>query len=457
MRMGVTIAGPSGSGFRRVVIAGLFVLGMAGGESLAQSFQTVGTGLHWGRFNVYPSVGMGYGYDSNIFYTSQDIDTATGIVSSREFQLQPRFIFDLPLGDSWVRWAYAPVFRNYSTAAYSPTKQWSQNFDLDGHLRLGPRFYTTFRDEFILGPQELQSVDPGGEVNFGDVPFRNNSPSVEVGCYLGARQGVSVVWNYNSVQFQGDDAGFYNYRGHGLQARYNYRISDATTTFVYAGDDNTQQDRITVVNNETVNEIIDVETRSVGVGLNQVLNRAVTTSVTVGYQQNSYTGGSLSDYRGAVLAGNATWRLSDVSRLSFLVRRQPYSSFYLNNNYYLNRAVGVDLTRQVGASWYWRAGGGFENNTYSDALDITGVETTYCPPGYTSIEQCPSAGVIRRDRAWRLEAGFGGMASRSMRWFVGYNTQSRSSNIQQADADGFGDPFAYNVNRIFLRIEVGWL
>ena len=423
---------------RRAVLAGLFVAGLAEGEALAQSFQTVGTGLHWGRFNVYPSVTMNYGYDSNIFYSSNDIDTSTGIISSREFQLQPRILFDLPMGDSWVRWAFAPMFRNYSTDAYTPTKPWSNNFDLDGHLRLGPRFYTTFRDHFVFGTEELQNVDPGGEVVFGDVPFRNHSPSVEVGCNLGARQGASVVWNYNSVQFQTDDAGFYNYRGHGLQARYNYKVSDVTNTYVYAGDDTTQQERFI-----PVADTIDVETQSAGVGLNQVINRSVTTSFTAGYQAITYTGGSVSNYRGAVLAGNATWLLSDVTRLSFLVRRQPYSSFYLNNNYYLNRAVGVNLMHQAGASWYWRAGGGFENNTYSDPLE--------CGVG------CPSEGVIRRDRAWRLEGGVGGQATRTVRWFVGYNVQSRSSNILQADADGFGDPFAYNVNRLFLRIEVGWL
>jgi len=450
--MGANIAGPSGSGFRRAVLTGLFVAGFAGGESLAQSFQTIGTGLSWGRFNVHPSVAMDYGYDSNVFYSSDDLDNPAGIVSSREFRMQPRFLFDLPMGDNWLRWAYAPVFRNYSTDAYTPTKQWSQNFDLDGHLRLGPRFYTTFRDQFVLGTEELRNVDPGGEVNFGDTPFRDHSPSVEVGCNLGARQGVSVVWNYNSVQFQGDEAGFYNYRGHGLQARYNYRVSNATTTYVYAGEDNTQQERFT-----PVEETIDVDTLSAGVGLNQVLNRSVTTSFMAGYQAINYTGGSVSDYRGAVLSANATWLLSDVTRLSFLVRRQPYSSFYLNNNYYLNRAVGVNLTRQSGASWYWRVGGGFENNTYSDPLDITGFEFAYCGLDASNTLVCPSAGAIRRDRAWRLEGGVGGQASRTVRWFVGYTTQSRSSNILQADADGFGDPFAYNVNRLFLRIEVGWL
>jgi len=437
----------------RAVFAGLVVAALVPVAARAQSFRTIGTGLEWGRFNVYPSVTFDYGHDDNIFFTSDDLDNPGAIVSSRELMVQPKFLFDLPMGDNWVRMAYAPLFRNYSTEAYQPSDQWSQNFDLDGRLRLGPRFYTAFRDRFVRGTQELRAVDPGGELTFGDVPFRSNTPSVEVGMNIGARQAVSVVWNYNSVQFEDrDEASFYNYRGHGLQARYNYRVSNTTTTYAYVGNNDTEQQRFS-----PEVELIDVEETSAGIGLYQVLNRSVTTSVSAGYQAVNYIGGSESNYRGPVLSATATWLLSDVTRMSFMVRRQPYSSFYLNNNYYLNRALGVDFTRQAGASWYWRVGGGFENNTYSDPLDITGFEGAYCAVDASSALVCPSQGERRRDRAWHVNTGVGFQISRTLRWFVGYNGQSRSSNILQADTDGFGDPFAYSVNRLFLRIEVGWL
>jgi putative beta-barrel porin BBP2 len=450
--MAAKVAGPSGLGFWRTAIAGLFVAGLTGGRALAQEYKTIGTGVNWGRFDVFPSVAVDYGYDSNIFYSSQDLEGLSDVVTSRVLLVQPRVLFDMPMGQSWVRWAYLPVFRNYSTTAYVPTKQWSQTFDMDGHLRLGSRFYTTFRDRFVYGTQELSGVDPGGEVKFGDVPYRNNSPQVEVGCDLAARQGVSVVWNYNSVQFTGDDAVFYNYRGHALQARYNYRVSDATTSYVYAGEDNTQQ-----VRPPPDNDTLDVETRSAGVGLNQVLNRAVTAAFSAGYQAINYVGGAASNYRGAVLSGNASWLLSEITRLSFQVRRQPYSSFFLNNNYYLNRVIGADITHQQGGAWYWRVGAGIENNTYSDPLDVTGFESSYCRTDSSNTLVCPSAGALRRDRALHLQAGVGGEVSRSARWFLGYTYESRSSNILQVDVSGFGDPFAYNVNRMFLRIEVGLL
>ena len=100
--MEVTIAGPSGSRFRRAVLAVVFMVGVAEGDALAQSFQTMGSGINWGRFNIYPSARIGYGYDSNIFYTSEDLDTTTGIVSSREFEVQPRLMFEL-LGVKAVR------------------------------------------------------------------------------------------------------------------------------------------------------------------------------------------------------------------------------------------------------------------------------------------------------------------------------------------------------------------
>lgn len=411
-------------------------------------FATQSAGIPWGPMTLHPTLVLNYGYDDNIFYESNDLSTAN-ILASREGQIQPGVRFDMPFGESYLRGGYAALYRNYSTDQYTPTSQWSHYFDLDGKIRAGARIYFNLRDRFVRGTEELRVIDPGGELAFGDLPFRSHTPSVEAGVDLGARQSVSAVWSYNSSQFQeSDEVGVFNYRGYGLQARYNYKLSAESSAYLYYGADTMTQVRDT--------EQVEYAGKGEGIGFTQVLSRAVTTSVTAGYQVLDASGAVESAYHGPTITGNASWLIGDATRLNFTIRRVPYQSFYLNNSYYLNRSFTVEAMHQVGLSSYWRLVGAYEQNRYSDPLNISGFESIYCrDDGDGPI--CPSKGVVRRDTAWRAEAGFGVQISRIARWYVGYNWQSRSTNLLQADVQGFGDPFSYDVNRYFFRIEVGWL
>lgn len=432
---------------------GLFGAILPAGTAAAQGggFAPQGPGLEWGPVLVRPTFIINYGADDNIFYSSDDL-TGSEPVASRETQLQPGIRFECPFGQSYIRGGYSALYRNYSTEEYTPSTQWSHYFDLDGHIRTGARVYFNVRDRFVRGTEELREVDPGGELTFGDIPFRNHSPSVEAGVDLSPRQAISVVWNYNSSQFSETEEGdtFFNYRGHGLQARYNYKLRPETTGYLYVASDTMSQVR--------TDDRVEYEGHGVGLGLVQVLNRVMTTSLVVGYQAMDSSGLVESAYHGPTMNANASWLVGDGTRLTLTVRRVPYQSFFLNNAYYLNRSVLFEVLNQVGVTSFWRLGGGFEQNVYSDPLDVTGLEPVYCSDDGSGGSVCPSAGVRRRDTGWRAEGGFGAQFSRTARWFVGYTWQSRTSNLLQADQQGgFGDPFSYDINRYFFRIEVGWL
>lgn len=405
-------------------------------------------GIEAGHLVFYPSLLIDYGYDDNIFYSS-----GTGFgneqVPSRLTVIQPRLEFDVPRGQDWVRWTYSPVYRNYSTSAYTQLNPWSHFFDLDGRLTFGTRGFTTFKDHFVKGSQELQEVDPGGELTFGLVPFRTHNPMVEVGMNAGVRQAVSVVWNYDSTQFENNElTGLFNFRGHGLEGRYNYQLSPDTKAYLFYGRSLTVQARDTGV---------DVDVMTTGIGLEKTLNRSVVTQVMAGYQEMDFTGAGPENYAGPVLSASAAWQIDEITRVAFSVRRQPYQSFYLNNNFYLDRNLSVSLARQVGSTAYWTVGVELENNRYSAPLDASESPPIYCMDDGNGGLTCPSDGVRRRDRGWRLQAGMGFQMSRSVRAFLGYNYQVRSSNMLQAFPEGFSDPFNYTVNRLLFRIEVGVL
>ncbi len=68
-----------------------------------------------------------------------------------------------------------------------------------------------------------------------------------------------------------------------------------------------------------------------------------------------------------------------------------------------------------------------------------------------------SVGRRRRDHVSHIEIGAGWQISRTLRMYVGYNSDRRSSNVDQEFSGALIDPFDYRVNRAIFRIEAGWL
>src|SRR5262245_40225327 len=99
-------------------------------QAQSRAFQTSGEGLNFGRFVVYPSLGVDFLYDSNVRYASEDLFQDQNL-GSGEFHLLPRIMVDLPIGDSRVRWVYAPIYRNYTNDQLGLKPQLSHYFDLE--------------------------------------------------------------------------------------------------------------------------------------------------------------------------------------------------------------------------------------------------------------------------------------------------------------------------------------
>jgi hypothetical protein len=430
----------------------------------AQSLETRTAGLQSGRLNFFPSLSVDYTYTNNIFYSNDQVKD--GVVPSGVTTIRPQFLFSLPFSANEIRFAYAPLLRHYGSDQYaeivadasSRQQRSSHYFDFSGAFRLGSAVSLQVGEHLLRGTQELRGVDPGGEAVFGTVPFLLNNANMEIRVDLGARDGFSIIPTYSSVNFQESaQAVFYDYTTHGLEARYNHLMSSATTLYAAYGLEATEQTRESSVFGD-----VTVDTHRAGIGLTRTLNRAVQASAFVGYSQMTFTGGADSDYSGLVFNAGTHWLVSDVTRLDLTIAEQPYQSFYVNNNYYLNRLLSARLTRQVGENIILFGGGSYENNSYSDDLDVTGFESSFCEPP-TAAGDCPSAGERRRDRALHVELGVGFQVRPTMRWLVGYNRDVRQTNTQQrlvsdqGEFIKFYDPFDYQVDRLYVRLELGWL
>lgn len=423
-----------------------------------QTFRTTSEGLNAGHFVLYPSMALEYTQDGNVFYRNQD-RPGESIIQSGIYVLRPRILVDLPIGAGRVRWVYSPVYRAYTSEMFRETKRFSHFLDIEA-TRSGPVVSVRATEHLVRGTIELQEVDRGGEAIFGLVPFTTHSPELEVTVKAGARNGLSLLPRYSAVRFEekGSTA-FFSYRRKEIEARFSRALSEPTALYAYYTLDKTDQEREQILFGD-----VSLDARTIGVGLRRTLNQEVLTSIAAGYKSIDFRGGSKTDFTGPVLDARATWHIGDDTLLDVSVGRQAYQSFFVNNNYYIDGEARFHLLHQVGQSVYWDVSLAYLNNVYADPLDISVTAAT--PPeldgdgdgridGYEVL--APSVGRRRRDNVYRLQVGAGWQPVRTLRVFIGYNGERRSSNIEQSFAGGVFEPFDYSVNRIFFRIEAGWL
>jgi hypothetical protein len=434
----------------------------AGAPALAQQPPPLppdARGVPLGPVTMFPALATDYSYNDNVFYASQE--DAAAIIPSGLYTLEPKFLFDLPVGQSDIRWTYGALLRHYSSAEYvtasgaSRRDDNSQRLDIDTSFHLGSSLRLNVFEHLLKGTQELRSVDPGGEAVFGTVPFLFNDAALELVWDVSGRSGFTLRPRYSSTHFSEQaNAVFYDYATTGLEGRYNYRLSPETTLYLSYAQENTSQSRI----GTGLFTDVTVDTQRAGVGLTRTVNRAVTARAYVGYARQDYTGGAASNFAGLTLDVGAGWLLTDVLRLDVSLRQEPYQSFYLNNNFYVNRLGDFHFTRQVGQKVLVRAGAGFEQNDYSDGLEVTpDSQALLCSAN--DPNDCPSRGTVRRDHVFRYDAAVGWQVRPAMRWSVGYNHESRDSNVVHwlADPGTFYDPFDYRVGRFYVRLEMGWM
>src|SRR6266850_185417 len=156
--------------------------------------------------------------------------------------------------------------------------------------------------------------------------------------------------------------------------------------------------------------------------------------MSAGYQTLDFEGGGGKNFRGPVVEASVALQVDDVTRVEIGVVRQPYPSVYADSNYYVTSEGRTRVTRQIGRATFLDASFTFQNNLYS-----------------------PLQGNARRDRSSRLGLGMGYQFVRSLRAYLGYESERRGSNVEQVLGGESVDPFRYSVNRVLLRLEAGWL
>lgn len=440
-----------------VVLAALSLFLSSG--AVAQVPQIEDAGIPLGPLTLYPSLSIEFARDSNVFYRSLELEERR-IISSGIFMVRPRLLVDLPIGSQRIRWSYSPLYRDYASEDFSQSERISHFFDLEGAFRIGPSVRVTLRDHLVRGTIELDQVDPGSELTFGLVPFVVHDAEADVTVDLGARHGLSVIAGVSSTDV--DEAGevtFFSYRRELLEGRYNHRLSEPATLYLFYARERTDQNREQIVFSD-----VDSRSRRVGVGVRRMANQRVTSTLSLGHETLDFRGTQGQGFSGLVVDVNNAWSLSDVTRLDLGLERRAYQSFFVNNDHFVLNAARLRMIRQVGQRTYWETRVAFQRNNYADPIDISVTPVT--PPeqdvdmdGLIDAFEplLPSVGVTRKDRVFRAEVGAAYLFHPRVRAFFGYNHERRDSNITEIQFGEPVDPFNYRVNRLVFRFEMGWL
>jgi hypothetical protein len=383
-------------------------------------------GFQVGPMFVAPSLVAGLFVDSNPFLRSPESVLPGEQLDDVVLRLNPAIIATLPFRNSWFRFGYDGVFRHYRDS--TTTDNNSQDVVVELSMLFSTFDRWTIRADRSWGAADVIRFD-GGEAVSDGTPFTFVTYETVVERDVPGRRGYAANLRYSQLTFDSTSYAFFEYEGPEGSAelrealnphlwfvagvafrRFDHRLANDPTNSVY------RQER----------------TDAVLAGVQGLTPSGQSWRAVLRYDRARYPGASTgSDYSG--LGGEAYVFLAPgpTSTVSFYASRRSWSSFYLDNNYYVANVLGCRAEKR------WM------NNT-SVGLDAYASLTDY--PEAT-IDPLANTSIARRDHlVWgQLYANLGIGAFYAFRFTYVY--QSRNSNVEGVDYRGnaFGVQFVLGV------------
>jgi len=370
-------------------------------------------GIPLGPFLFKPSVGVGWEWKDNLFYSTTGAPVSGSILHG-----DANLGLVLPLSSLTVELDYRPRYQNYQ--GYDLSRKWSNEVALRGSFVSPVGITLKVGYNFLKASTNVREIDPGGEIAWSDDPFTRNSMTVDAAYWLTNRDGLSVRGSWNELAYDNPErAAFYDNKRSSYGAGWLRQVSP--NAILRLGYDHSRFDP------ERTLGARGYMADTVSVSLNGQLGSGFSSDLEVGWKKLDFKllpeDPELKDTSGWVVSGSLGYELAQGGSLQLNLRRDWQPSNYASALGYRSDRLGLvyrfDLVR-LG----FDVGGNVGRNVYGGFPDD------------------PSTG--RRDQLLVLHAGlnFGireGLTSR-----VEYRYQDRTSNAG----------FPYTVNSVLVSLSL---
>jgi len=321
-----------------VCVVGALVAGTAVAQPIPAGFPAnTGEAIMVGPFLFNPAVELKWEDNDNIFFEPKRR------VHDHIYMARARLMFELPIYESYVRFAYTPQYREYEK--YDLKHKWAHFADFNTVLEFqnGLRFRADYR--FVNASQETSEVDPGGELLFVDELFTKHYAKVALDYWFSARDGLTIEGDYTDLKYDYPDStnqrAFYDYDRGSVGIGWLHQMSSILVMDVMYNRIDFDPVHTEIWRSYTADQVT--------VGFNGQLSPVVAAQLRVGWNETQYerSGGApeFSDYSGPVILGFINWELAHGSHLRLNLLRSPFPSDYDLNAYYT--ATGGTLTYKL--------------------------------------------------------------------------------------------------------------
>jgi len=344
-----------------VCVVGVAFVGPAAAQPIPSGFPgNTGEAIKVGPFLFSPAVELKWEDRDNIFFTP------TNPVHDHIYTARGRLLFELPIYESYVRFAYTPQYREYEK--YNLRHKWAHFFDFNTVLEFesGLRFRADYR--FVNAAQETSEVDAGGELVFADQLFTKNYGKVALDYWFSARDGITIEGDYTDLTYDYPTGTpqrnriFYDYERNSVGLGWLHQLSAILVMDLKY--DRIQFDPVDTLTwrSYTADEVT--------LGFKGQLSPVVAAQFRLGWNETEYdrTAGVLpapefSDFSGLVMSGFINWELAHGSHVRLDLIRSPFPSNFDLNAYYV--ATGGTLTYSIDRrKFFGELFGRLQNNDY---------------------------------------------------------------------------------------------
>ena len=347
---------------KRAVVLGCLLL-LASIFCFAQTGDQPGVseqGIQVGNMIFTPSLELIFEDKDNIFLTPSNEESDSIYVARAKLMLE------YPFAESYFRLLWVPQWRDYADNELE--ENFTHFLDLVGKFDTASGIETTIANHFVQGALEVQEIDPGQELVYGDEAFTKNETVFDLKYFFTPTDGIGFNVNYTMFSFDDDSPLWYDYNTYTAGISYQRYMNPLVRMAI--GLDFTDYDADESDAIWTDSALRDHDGYNAYVQFYGAFSPTVTGDLKLGYESLSFSTPSDygdRDYDDWSADGSLTWELVEGQSLVFRALHKAFPSNFSDASSYTHSKLAMKYNAQLAAKAFIGLGAGLFNNDYNES------------------------------------------------------------------------------------------